>query len=292
MSNLKAFYRHYLGGLSSRIGEYHILLLGGGLSFSVFICIVPLVLVIISALGSFLEASSVQRQVGNFIDTVIPYPQYADYVKNIIFSRIDEVIAHKKIAGYLGVLGLFVAASSLFSSMRTVLNTIFGMAGGKPLVIGKLRDLGMVLLVLSFFLISTTFLPFLEIIKESAEKFEFVRYMKVYALQKGPFPIVSLFVVLLIFFILYYFIPYESIGKKVAFVSAFWATVLWEVARQVFGYYIVNFGAPGRIFGTYVVVVMVVFWIYCSAVVFIIGAEIGQLYRERSGKVKEQEVSQ
>jgi len=281
--------KHYFGGLYRRVDEYHILLLGGGLAFSFMICVIPLVLVIFSVLGSILQASSVEQPVSRFIDTVIPYPQYSTYVKDIIFTRINEVITHKKLAGYLGVLGLLVAASSLFSCMRTVLNTIFSVGIGKPLVLGKLRDFGMIVLVLCFFLISTTLLPILEVVNELAEKFEITNNLKIVALQRSSFSVVSLFVVFLIFFILYYFIPYESLGKKVAAVSAFWAAVLWEMARQIFGYYIANFAAPGNIFGTYVVLVMVVLWIYFSAVVFILGAEVGQLYRERIANVIKEE---
>lgn len=273
--------KHYFGGLYRRVDEYHILLLGGGLAFSFLICVIPLVLVIFSVLGSVLQASSVEQPVSSFIDTIVPYPQYSTYVKDIIFTRIDEVITHKKLAGYLGVLGLLIAASSLFSCMRTVLNNIFSVGVGKPLVLGKLRDLGMIVLVLCFFLISTTLLPVLEVVKELAKKLEFTSYLRIGALQRSSFSVVSLFIVFLIFFILYYFIPHESLGKKVAAVSAFWAAMLWEIARQIFGYYIANFAAPGKIFGTYVVLIMVVLWIYCSAVVFILGASVGQLYRER-----------
>ena len=36
-----------------------------------------------------------------------------------------------------------------------------------------------------------------------------------------------------------------------------------------------------KIYGTYVLFVVVAFWIYYSSIVFIIGAEIGKLYSDR-----------
>jgi len=36
-----------------------------------------------------------------------------------------------------------------------------------------------------------------------------------------------------------------------------------------------------RIYGTYALIVVVAFWIYYSSILFLVGAEIGQLYRER-----------
>jgi len=192
-SRVKNFFHCYFGGLSARIDEYHILLLGGGVAFSVLLCVIPLILVVISILGSVLEAASVEVQVGTFIDTIIPYPHYSTYVKDIIFSRIDEVITHKRLAGYIGVIGLLIAASSLFSSLRTALNTIFGGRAGKPLVIGKLRDIGMILLVLTFFLISTTILPILEVMKESALQLGVSNYLGIETLLGSSFSIVYLF---------------------------------------------------------------------------------------------------
>ncbi len=277
---------YYIGGLFRRINEYHILLLGGGLAFSVTLCVIPLALVMFAILGSMLQASSIEQPVTTFIDNLIPYPQYSTYVKEIVFSRIDEVITHKALAGYLGGIGLLIAASGLFSSMRTVLNTIFGGGTSKPMVIGKLRDLGMILLVLVFFLVSTTTLPLLEVVSSAADRLGLMQYVNLRILTSAPFSIVSFSVSFIIFFILYYLIPYESLGKKTAAVSAFWAVVLWEMAKQGFGYYTGQFAAAGQIFGAYVMLVMVVLWIYFSAIVFIVGAEIGQLYREKHGRVR------
>jgi membrane protein len=251
------------------------------LAFSVFICVVPLVLIVFSVLGEVLQAASVKEQVMAFIDTIIPYPEYAEYVKGVIFSRIDEVITHKKLAGYLGVLGLIVASSGLFSSLRTVLNVVYGVKEGKSVFVGKLRDFGMVLLVLILFLVSATGLTLLEIVKESADKAAFLENFRLSAFQAGSLSVVSFTIVFIMFFILYYLIPYDALGMRVSAISAFWAAVLWEVAKQAFGYYVANLATVGRIYGTYVMVVVVAFWIYYSAVVLILGAEIGQLYRER-----------
>jgi membrane protein len=67
----------------------------------------------------------------------------------------------------------------------------------------------------------------------------------------------------------------------VPLVSAIAATFFWEIARQLFGYYITNVATLNRIYGTYALLVIVAFWIYYSSILFLVGAEIGQLYRER-----------
>ena len=83
------------------------------------------------------------------------------------------------------------------------------------------------------------------------------------------------------FFLLYYLIPYEQLGKKVAMVSAFWATLLWEVARNIFKYYINNMLSGNPLYGAFVLIIAILLWVFYSACLFIVGAEIGQLFRER-----------
>jgi len=131
------FFSHYIVGLFHKIDEHHIFLLGGGLAFSLFVCIVPFILIIFSVLGNILEVSSVKDQIISLIDRIIPYTGYASFVKTIISSRMEEVIAHKNLAGYLGVLGLLFAASGLFSSMRTVLNKLYKVSLKESVVIGN-----------------------------------------------------------------------------------------------------------------------------------------------------------
>ena len=275
------FFRHYLGGLYSRVGDNHIFLLGGGLAFSIIICIVPFGLIVIYLLGRMLESSSVNYQIDLFIETLIPYLKYSNYVKDIIHSRGDEVIAYKNIAGYIGAVGLLFAASGLFSSMRTGLNVIFKIPGGKPVYVGKLRDLGMVLLVVIFFLLSTAILPVFEIIKDSAEKVELLKGFELTNIEGKLFFIMSILTIFILFYTLYNLIPYKRQGWKVPAVGAFWAAFLWVVAKEIFGYYITNVASIKRIYGTYMLFAVVTFWIYYTSIIFLIGAQIAQLYRER-----------
>ena len=70
-------------------------------------------------------------------------------------------------------------------------------------------------------------------------------------------------------------------NKKVTFVGAFWATVLWELARFVFGYYIQAFLQSNRFYEAFLLIIVLLFWLFYASILFIIGAEISQLYRER-----------
>jgi membrane protein len=278
---IKGFLGHYLGGLYRRIDEHHAFLLSGGLAFSLFVCIVPFVLIIFSILGNVLASAPLAAQVNSIIERIVPYQSYSDFVQKFISGRIEEFRHYKKIAGVIGVIGLMIAASGLFSSMRTILNRVFVPDRGRFIIIGKLRDFGMVLLVMSFFLISTAILPTLGILVHNAQKTEILKFLRFSQWENILLVVVSYFFIFAGFFTLYSLIPYARLGWKVPALSALRAAFLWEMARQLFGYYILNVASLKQIYGTYVFGVVIASWIYYSSVVFIIGAEIGQLFRER-----------
>jgi membrane protein len=278
---VKEFLRHYFGGLYKRVDEHHVFLFGSGLAFSLFLCIIPFMLIIFSILGSVLEAQSVETQINNFINTVIPYKEYADYAHQVIFSRIAEFIEYKTIAGLIGGFGLLFAASGLFSSMRTVLNKIFITEEDKNVVVGKLRDLGMVLFIVVSILMTTIILPAIDIIKNVVHTWKIFNSFELSSFQHGFITTISLLIIFVTFYVFYSFIPYAKLGRKVPAVSAFWATVFWEVAKRLFGYYLYNVANLNKIYGTYTLIIVLAFWIYYTSVLFIFGAEIGELYRER-----------
>lgn len=282
----RTIFKHYIIGLYHRIGEHHILLLAGGLAFSFFVCIIPLVLIIFSIIGNIFAFTMLENKINLFADKIIPYQEYADYAKKIVFNRIEEFKIYRNIAGLLGILGLLFGASSVFSTMKTILNTIFNIQENKNPILSKLKDFGMVLFILFFFLISTTLLPGLEIIKNLWDKIGFLKFLKLSSILKFLFSLGSVFLVCSLLFLLYYLIPSERIPKKVAGLSALCATVLWVIAIQLFGFYITNFQTLGKIYGTYILMIVVAFWIYYSSAIFIIGAEVGHLYKQQKNHEK------
>ena len=90
------FVKHYFGGLYDRTDRHHWFLLSGGLAFSLFVCIIPMVLIIFWLLGKFLNSVEVEMQINTLIDTVIPYSTYAQFVKDVIFERVQEVVEYQK----------------------------------------------------------------------------------------------------------------------------------------------------------------------------------------------------
>jgi membrane protein len=261
--------------------QHHLFLFSGGLAFSLFTCIIPLILIVFWILGNFLSSEEMELQIINFINTVIPYSEYADFVKQIIFSRVEEVIELKNVAGILGFVGLFFAASGFFSSMRTVLNKINGTDIEVNIFLGKLRDFLLILVAILLFFFSILALPLLELFKSIADSTPYLQFFAHPIFQQLFTILASLFIMLVLMYLFYSFIPTSKIKHRSALVGALWASIFWVGMKILFGYYLANFQTWGKIYGTYALVIVIAFWIYYTAAVFIIGAEIGKLFDER-----------
>jgi len=232
-------------------------------------------------LGNFLSSEEMELQIITFINTVIPYSEYAEFVKQIIFSRVEEVIELKNVAGLVGFVGLLFAASGFFSSMRTVLNKINGVDIDINIFLGKLRDFLVILVAILLFFASILALPLLELFRSIAESTPYLKFFTHPIFQQLFTIIVSFFIMFILMYLFYTFIPTAKIKHRSAVVGAIWASLLWNGMKIIFGYYLANFQTWGQIYGAYALVIVIAFWIYYTAAVFIIGAEIGKLFDER-----------
>ncbi|NUN08292.1 MAG: YihY/virulence factor BrkB family protein [Ignavibacteriaceae bacterium] len=275
------FLKYYGVGLYNNFNDHHLFLFSGGLAFSLFICIIPITLLLLWGLGYLLDSAEVEMQISTFIDTLIPYEIYASYAKEIIYGRMKEMIDYRDAAGIAGVIGVFLSASGFFSSTRTILNRVFGATSDHNFIFAKLKDFALIILVIMIFFISTFFLPLYEALRKTSEATINFYFVEITFLGRLTTTIISFIVIFVLFLVLYRIVPFKKLKVKSLLVGTLWAASLWEAAKQGFGYYIYNLASYGKIYGAYAVLVVIAFWVYYSAVVFIIGAEISKLYNDR-----------
>jgi membrane protein len=220
-------------------------------------------------------------QINTLIDTVIPYSTYAQFVKDVIFERVQEVVEYRNIAGWVGIIGLFFAASGFASSLRTILNKVNGTDIDINIFLGKLRDFLVIIIIVLVFLALVLTLPMLDFLISFAQTTPYLQVFNQPIFHRVFTASFSFFVMFLIFTVLYKFMPTKKIRKRSVALGAIWAAIFWVGAKILFGIYLSNFTTFSRIYGAYALGIVVAFWIYYTAAVFILGAEIGKLFDER-----------
>ncbi len=281
------FFSYYFGGIFRKIEDDHIFLAAAGIAFSLLLSFIPFTLVLFAILGNIISPDALLRQISEFIDATIPYPEHAKYVKEFISKRLPSVFGYRDAAAYIGVLGLMFTSTWLFSSLRSILNHIFKITKKKSAWYGLFKDFGMIILLMLIIMLSTIVFPAMRIMIDYAMETTFFRELHLNALISFLLSFSSFFILFALFYLFYFAIPYERIGNKVILISALWATILWASMKYVFGYYVTYFLKAENLYGAFLLFIVILFWIFYSSILFLIGAEIGMLYKQRK-KLKDE----
>lgn len=271
----------YVKGVWRKSDEHNILFMAEALSFSTLICIIPMVLIGFAIGGILLENSNFNEQLNQLIDVVVPYPENAKFVKDIVAAQVGEFRFYKNVSGTIGFFGILFASSALFSTIRSIFRTVYGVRKAQSVILGKLVDVAMTLLLMVLFLLAATLLPAVEVIEHIAATSGFLKGVLLEGLSKLVLDAGTVVGVFLVLFVVHRLVPASRPTRHAAFVAAVSTTVLWYLATLAFGTYISHVATLKRIYGAYVAAIVVVLWIYYTSIVFIIGAEIGQMYQER-----------
>jgi len=250
--------------------------LAAGLSFYVVICVVPLLLLLISGGGFLLSDAAVTKQVLDRVAEVLPVyrPEVEQILKGVIEAR--------GVSSVLGTAILLAFASQLFAATRLVLNRIFG-APSRGFLRGMVFDLAMIVLL--------TLLFFVTVGVTAA----YVWMTRMSALLPGGSHLGALLqlagVLLavpfntLLFVALYRFVPGTRIAWGSVLRGSVTAAVLWELAKQLFRLYIEGVDVYSSLYGSVGVTIALTMWIYYSALVFVLGAELIRALEQRRADV-------
>jgi membrane protein len=237
--------------------------LAAGLSFYFLICLVPLLFLVVSLAGFVLSSETATRQVTDQLGQIVPVYQRE------ITRTLQRIVATRGLSGLLGTLILVLFSTQLFAALRLVLNRILGVRG-RSFWRGMLFDIGMIVVIGVLFLatIAATavfawFKTF--VFKPAGVPVYWMEWMSI-GLGVGFSTAM--------YFIIYRFFPRRRIFWGAALAGALLASALWEAAKYLLRLYITEIGVYDQIYGPLGVLVAFVMFVYYSAVVFVLGAEL------------------
>jgi len=241
--------------------------------FSIF----PLLLLTISLLGFMLDAGvpfavDGQTIVLQAVDRTLP--QAKDMVSQIIVT----ISKNRGSTGLMGLLVLAWSASNMFTHARLALSAIWntGMPQGLGGVLRlRLNALGMAIstgLLLFFATLSDTVLEF---IARYAARLPWSGTLWPLA---RPLILVSMTVIL--FALLYRFLPRIALSWADVWPGAIVAGVGWEMLKRGFVWYTTSVADWTAVYGPITGVIGLLLWLYLSAQVLLFGAEYAAAYSQ------------
>ncbi len=272
----------------AEIGRDNVGLVAAGIAFYAFAAIVPSLAAIVLSYGLIADAATVQRDLEALFATL---PRDAAAIIGDQLVGVVTTSSGKQGLGLVVALGIALyGATKGASAIVTGLNVAYNEAETRGFVRLNLLYFAIVLGGVAMAMIAiakTTLFGFLEALMPNAPD------IVTAAIRVIGFSILAALVVTAAA-CLYRFAPAR---KKPAWVwlspGSLMATALWLAGTIGFGIYVANWGNYGATYGSLSAVIVMLTWLWLSAFVFLLGAEINsELERQVEGEASAADVAE
>ncbi|GMQ45150.1 virulence factor BrkB family protein [Vibrio sp. 10N] len=257
VSKLLCFVRY----LFQRMSHDRVNVNAGYLTYITLLSIVPMLTVLLSVLSSFPIFENVGEVLQNFI-----IQHFVPAAGDAVYSALTEFVANTGRMTAIGSGFLFVAALMLISNIDNNLNYIWRVKVKRRPVFSfsiywMILTLGPILVGAS--IVGTSYVTSLKILEHDVLSGAFSFFLNW----------LPAFLALLAFTGLYVLVPNKKVYLSHALIGAAVATLLFEVSKKGFAYYITQFPSYQLIYGAIAAIPILFLWIYLCWFIVLIGAE-------------------
>ncbi|MEK6481630.1 YihY/virulence factor BrkB family protein [Catalinimonas sp. 4WD22] len=258
------------------------LLYGASIAFYMIFSMPALLIFTVVIAGYIYGEQAAQGQLFYYIEDFVG-AESAEQIQNIIKNAaIDEA---GYVARIVGIATLTFSATTVFVNIQLALNAIWGVRakpqkGWLKLIIDRLFSFAIVIflgvLLLASILIEALLSGFRHLLVKIFSDYT------IYLIEVAS-SVTNIAIVTLVFALVFKLLPDARIRWKDVWVGSIVTTILFVIGKNLIGIYLSTssfsstYGAAGSL-------VIILLWIYYSAVIFLIGAEFTKAYSQRVGK--------
>ncbi len=238
-------------------------------------------IVVISIAGSIYDRDVVTGGVMDQVAYIIG-PESADEVRNILQNAADS--SGSQLARIVGIITLLFSATTVFISLQSALNHIWRIRpkptkGYLKLLMDRVLSFAMVVSIGFMLLVSLILDAILAILGNSVRDLTGIDL--VFAGMVNF--VISSLIIAVVFALLFKILPDAIIRWKDVWVGAIMTTILFIGGKYLIGFYLGN-SQLGSAYGTAGSLVLLLVWIYYSAIIFLFGAQFTHVYASQDGK--------
>ena len=261
--------------------EDNIIRHSASLAFYTIFSLAPILLIVVDAVGLIFSKTYVEQELLNQIRILIG-PQGAEVARQALTNF--GLTSYDPIAALIGFLTVFLGATAVFAEIQAALNKIWDVRVKpnrsvlKRLLRQRLYSLGIVLGVGFLLLVSLLITTLLAVL----QNFFAARIISVPWLWQLLNTASSFFMVTLLFAMTYKYLPDVKLTWHDVGIGAGITGALFTIGKFIIGKYLGQTALAGAYGATGSLVVMLV-WVYYSALICFFGAEFTQVYTRRYG---------
>jgi len=246
--------------------------LSSGIAFNLLINLIPFILLLLALVGTYLyNDQDVLHHIRAYFRDVAPA------LDPKIMENLADVMQNRQIVGILGFVGLLWFSTWVFSSLRIALNIVFRVEKSLGMLRGIGIDLLMILLAGSLLLVSMILSSAITFLQGYQGRILVAIGPSIQWILKYLLPF---FLTYCMFVLIYKIIPNKKVHFTSALQAAFFASLLWELAKHLFGWYVVHLSAYSIFYGSFSTLVILVLWVYYSSTILVLGGEFAYFLEE------------
>lgn len=256
--------------------------LSASLSYYTIFSLPPLLIIILSIAGIFFGKEAVNGQFFGQINGMVGNDaaiQIQDTIKNI------ELSDSNMFAAIFGGVMLLIGASGVFAEIQSSINYIWGLKAkpDKSLIMfvkNRLMSFSMIASVGFLLLVSLTVNSVMDIL--NAQLVKILPDLTVYV-----FYVLNTLIVFasttLLFYIIFKTLPDGRMRWKDTLIGASFTSFFFMLGKFAIGFYLGN-STVASIYGAAGSVIIILVWVYYSAIILYFGAEFTKVYSTRYGR--------
>lgn len=266
--------------------EDGIFFMGGAISFNVLVAIIPLILFAVGVSGIVLEARFVDPAtvVVNFLEGALPAFQGEVNLPAQVRREVSEILGQGANLTLLGAALLVWLSTRLVGTLRTVLREIFDISQSRNLVQGKFFDIQVVVVGGALFLANLWLTAGVRAARDYGVDLLGLEGTAVSLVQRWTAHGLAFVSIWILFLGIYRYLPPRRIPWKAALIAATFVALLHELLKGGFGWYVTQVANYRSTYGNLLSLAVLYFWIYYSALGFILGGEVAQVWTMRRAR--------
>ncbi|CAM2880259.1 YihY/virulence factor BrkB family protein [Hathewaya histolytica] len=259
----------FIKRLMKRYIEHDLYALASQLAYSLILSLFPFLIFLLTMVGySSIDVGEVLRG----LHSIIPETSYeliSDTVVEVLKGGRSDLLS-------FSIIGTIWAASSGFRAVIKALNKAYDDEERRPYIkVVFMSIIAMISLVI-ILLFAFSFVVFGEMLGNAL-----IGYLGLSSSFKLNWNILrygtAIFFMIVIFSILYYVTPSRKVHWKDTLPGAIFSSTGWIVASEIFALYVGRFNSYSRIYGSLGAVIVLMVWLFISAMIILLGGEINAM---------------
>lgn len=289
MFNFRTHYKEFFKRIYQKAFENDVFNVSAQVAFYFSFALFPLLLFLVSLFGLIIgSADELRGELFFYLRQIMPFSAF-ELVRDTI-KEVTESSSRSKLT--FGILIAFWSAAAGFDSIRNGLNSVYNLKESRAWWKTKLQSL-LFTLVLSLLIIIALAIVF----------YGWKLISLAFTSIGLPIPsrffliiiqwVVVLLLLLIVFGTIYNFAPsYDSIKLIWITPGSIISVILWLLLSSAFRIYLQYFNTYDRTYGSLGAVIILLLWLYLTALVILIGGVINSVLKEMSQEYSEVEVNE